>query len=166
MILKINEDLQLVRHRDMTKAFWTSVLINFLLGAALIYYTQLPEKILYITKTKVVTEVSEQDVKLTDSGITAELTNSGAVLAAMACAQSKIESNHGKSNVGQQAKNLFGITYHNCKFVAGKHGVYAKYNSYRDCIKCYIHIQNRYLGNIHLKYASDPTYVEKLKSIK
>lgn len=166
MVLKINDDLQLVRYRDMTKGFWVSVLINILLGSGLIYYSQLPEKILYITHTKTVEAVAEQDVKLTDSGITAELTKNGAVLAAMACAQSKIESNHGKSNVGQQAKNLFGITYHNCKFVAGKHRMYAKYNTYRDCIKCYIHIQNRFLGNIHLKYASDPTYVEKLKLTK
>lgn len=166
MILKINDDLQLVRYRDMTKGFWVSVLINILLGSGLIYYSQLPEKILYTTHTKTVEAVAEQDVKLTDSGITAELTKNGAVLAAMACAQSKIESNHGKSNVGQQAKNLFGITYHNCKFVAGKHRMYAKYNTYRDCIKCYIHIQNRYLNKIDGSYASDPRYVQTLKSVK
>ncbi len=166
MVLKINEELQLVKYRDMTKAFWVSVFINFLLGAGLIYFSQLPEKILYITKTKTITEASPQDVVLTDSGITAELTNNGAVLAAMACAQSKIESNHGKSNVGKQAKNLFGITYHNCNFVAGKHGVYAKYKTYRDCIKCYIHIQNRYLKKIDGSYASDPSYVQTLKTIK
>jgi hypothetical protein len=77
MVLKINEELQLVRHRDMTKAFWVSVLINFLLGAGLIYFSQLPEKILYITKTKTISEASPQDVVLTDSGITAELTSSG-----------------------------------------------------------------------------------------
>ncbi len=166
MILKVNEELQLVKYRDMTKAFWISVFINIVFGCGLIYYTQLPEKILYITKTKTITEVSEQDVILTDSGITAELTKNGAVLAAMACAQSKIESNHGKSSVGKLAKNLFGITYHNCKHVAGKHGVYAKYNTYRDCIKCYIHIQDRYLKKIDGSYASDPRYVQTLKSIK
>jgi hypothetical protein len=166
MLLKINEELQLVRHRDMSKAFWVSVFINFILGLGLIYFSQLPEKIKYIIHTKVVNTESVADVVLSDSGITAELTKSGAVLAAMACAQSKIESNHGKSNVGKAAKNLFGITYHKCNFVADKHGVYAKYNTYRDCIKCYIHIQNRYLKKIDGSYASDPSYVQTLKSIK
>jgi uncharacterized FlgJ-related protein len=120
-----------------------------------------------ITKTKIIKEViTEKDVVLTDSGITAELTKQGVILAAVACLQSRIESNHGKSNVGIQAKNLFGITFHRCKHVAGKHGVYAKYDSYRDNIKCYAHIQKRYLKNIDGVYAEDPSYVSKLKSYK
>jgi uncharacterized FlgJ-related protein len=124
-----------------------------------------PDKPIY--KTKIVKEiVTERDIVLNDSGITAELTNQGVILAAVACLQSRIESNHGKSNVGIQAKNLFGITYHRCKHVAGKHGVYAKYDSYRDNIKCYAHIQKRYLKNIDGVYAEDPTYVSKLKSFK
>lgn len=124
-----------------------------------------PNQLIY--KIKVVKEiVTEKDVVLNDSGITAELTNQGVILAAVACLQSKIESNHGKSNVGIQAKNLFGITFHRCKHVAGRHGVYAKYDSYRDNIKCYAHIQKRYLKNIDGVYAEDPTYVTKLKSFK
>jgi len=120
-----------------------------------------------VTKTKVVKEyVTEKDVILNDSGITAELTKQGVILAAVACLQSKIESNHGKSNVGIQAKNLFGITFHKCKHVSGRHGVYAKYDTYRDNIKCYAHIQKRYLKNIDGVYAEDPTYVSKLKSYK
>jgi uncharacterized FlgJ-related protein len=120
-----------------------------------------------VTKTKIIKEVvTEKDVVLNDSGITAELTKQGVILAAVACLQSRIESNHGKSNVGIQAKNLFGITFHRCKHVAGKHGVYAKYDSYRDNIKCYAHIQKRYLKNIDGVYAEDPSYVSKLKSYK
>jgi len=120
-----------------------------------------------VTKTKVIKEViTEKDVILNDSGITAELTKQGVILAAVACLQSRIESNHGKSNVGIQAKNLFGITFHKCKHVAGRHGVYAKYDTYRDNIKCYAHIQKRYLRNIDGVYAEDPTYVSKLKSYK
>jgi len=110
--------------------------------------------------------VTEKDVILNDSGITAELTKQGVILAAVACLQSRIESNHGKSNVGIQAKNLFGITFHKCKHVAGKFGVYARYDSYRDNIKCYAHVQARYLKNIDGVYASDPGYVSKLKSYK
>jgi uncharacterized FlgJ-related protein len=120
-----------------------------------------------ITKTKIIKEViTEKDVILNDSGITAELTKQGVILAAVACLQSKIESNHGKSNVGIQAKNLFGITFHKCKHVAGKFGVYARYDSYRDNIKCYAHVQARYLKNIDHVYAEDPSYVSKLKSYK
>ena len=120
-----------------------------------------------ISKKEIVKEiVTERDIVLNDSGITAELTNQGVILAAVACLQSKIESNHGKSNVGIQAKNLFGITFHKCKHVAGRHGVYAKYDTYRDNIKCYAHIQKRYLRNIDGVYAEDPTYVSKLKSYK
>ena len=116
---------------------------------------------------KIVKEiVTEKDIVLNDSGITAELTNQGVILAAVACLQSKIESNHGKSNVGIQAKNLFGITFHRCKHVAGKFGVYARYDSYRDNIKCYAHVQARYLKNIDHVYAEDPSYVSKLKSFK
>ena len=77
-----------------------------------------------------------------------------------------IESGLGKSKVGREAKNLFGITYHNCKHVAGRYGAYAKYASYRDNVKCYAHIQGRYLGNINGRYAADPGYVDKLKTMK
>jgi flagellum-specific peptidoglycan hydrolase FlgJ len=84
----------------------------------------------------------------------------------VAVAQAKLESNLGKSNVGKEAKNMFGITYHKCQYVAGKHGVYAKYETYENNIKCYIHIQDRYLQNINGVYATDPTYITKLKEQK
>jgi flagellum-specific peptidoglycan hydrolase FlgJ len=126
----------------------------------------LTTEIISVVKDTVTIERTIEDMKLTDSSITAELTNQGVILAAVACLQSKIESNHGKSNVGIQAKNLFGITYHRCKYVSGRYGVYSKYDSYRNCIKCYSHIQARYLKNIDGKYASDPGYVQKLKSFK
>ena len=165
MYYKQNQDLSFSKAPNFKKLFYVSLTINVIFVLLLLMAANREESI--ITQTKIVKEiVTEKDVVLTDSGITAELTKQGVILAAVACLQSRIESNHGKSNVGIQAKNLFGITFHRCKHVAGRHGVYSKYDSYRDCIKCYAHIQERYLKNIHLRYASDPNYVSKLKSYK
>jgi len=165
MYYKQNQDLSFSKAINYKKLLYVSLTINVIFVALLLMAFTKEDSI--ITKTKIIKEVvTEKDVVLTDSGITAELTKQGVILAAVACLQSRIESNHGKSNVGIQAKNLFGITFHRCKHVAGKHGVYAKYDSYRDNIKCYAHIQARYLKNIDGKYASDPSYVSKLKSYK
>jgi hypothetical protein len=165
MYYKQNQDLSFSKATNYKKLLYVSLTINVIFVALLLMAFTKKESI--ITKTKIIKEViTEKDVVLNDSGITAELTKQGVILAAVACLQSRIESNHGKSNVGIQAKNLFGITFHRCKHVAGKHGVYSKYDSYRDCIKCYAHIQARYLKNIDGKYASDPLYVSKLKSYK
>lgn len=165
MYYKQNQDLSFSKVPNFRNLFYVSLIINVIFAILLFMAFITPNQLIY--KTKIVKEiVTEKDVVLNDSGITAELTNQGVILAAVACLQSKIESNHGKSNVGIQAKNLFGITFHRCKHVAGKHGVYAKYDSYRDNIKCYAHIQKRYLKNIDGVYAEDPTYVTKLKSFK
>ena len=165
MYYKQNQDLSFSKVLNFRNLFYGSLIINVIFAVLLFMAFTTPNQLIY--KTKIVKEiVTEKDIVLNDSGITAELTNQGVILAAVACLQSRIESNHGKSNVGIQAKNLFGITYHRCKHVAGKHGVYSKYDSYRDCIKCYAHIQARYLKNIDGKYAESPLYVEKLKSFK
>jgi hypothetical protein len=165
MYYKQNQDLSFSKATNYKKLLYVSLTINVIFVALLLMAFTREESI--ITKTKIIKEVvTEKDVVLNDSGITAELTKQGVILAAVACLQSRIESNHGKSNVGIQAKNLFGITFHRCKHVAGKHGVYAKYDSYRDNIKCYAHIQKRYLKNIDGVYAEDPSYVSKLKSYK
>jgi len=165
MYYKQNQDLSFSKVPNFRNLFYGSLIINVIFAVLLFMAFTTPDKPIY--KTKIVKEiVTEKDIVLNDSGITAELTNQGVILAAVACLQSRIESNHGKSNVGIQAKNLFGITYHRCKHVAGKHGVYAKYDSYRDNIKCYAHVQKRYLKNIDGVYAEDPTYVSKLKSFK
>jgi len=165
MYYKQNQDLSFSKATNFKRLFYVSLTINVIFVSLLLMAFTKEESI--ITKTKIIKEVvTEKDVVLNDSGITAELTKQGVILAAVACLQSKIESNHGKSNVGIQAKNLFGITFHRCKHVAGKHGVYSKYDSYRDCIKCYAHVQARYLKNIDHVYAEDPSYVSKLKSYK
>jgi hypothetical protein len=165
MYYKQNQDLSFSKATNYKKLLYVSLTINVIFVALLLMAFTREDSI--ITKTKIIKEVvTEKDVVLNDSGITAELTKQGVILAAVACLQSRIESNHGKSNVGIQAKNLFGITFHKCKHVAGKFGVYARYDSYRDNIKCYAHVQARYLKNIDHVYAEDPSYVSKLKSYK
>jgi hypothetical protein len=165
MYYKQNQDLSFSKAINFKKLFYVSLTINVIFVSLLLMAFTKEEPV--VTKTKIIKEVvTEKDVVLNDSGITAELTKQGVILAAVACLQSRIESNHGKSNVGIQAKNLFGITFHKCKHVAGKFGVYARYDSYRDNIKCYAHVQARYLKNIDHVYAEDPSYVSKLKSFK
>jgi uncharacterized FlgJ-related protein len=162
----ITEDLNLVELKEPNYKllFWIFATLSLVLAFNVVYLLHLPQKVKHITMTHLI-EKPFTDVKLNDSGITAELRHNNVILANVACAQSKIESNHGKSEVGKKAKNLFGITYHKCKHVSGKYGVYASYNTYKDCIKCYAHIQSKYLKNIEGRYASDPSYVQTLKSL-
>jgi hypothetical protein len=40
------------------------------------------------------------------------------------------------------------------------------YNTYKDCLKDYVRIQNKYLKNIDKKYAENPGYVEYIRKIK
>jgi len=161
----INDDMTTIMSYDWKRPMVASLVTNVLLICVVVYMANIPEKIKHVYHSVIVEEKSN-DMALTDSGLTAELVASGVVLPNVAVAQATIESGLGKSKVGREAKNLFGITYHNCKHVAGKYGVYAKYNTYKDNVKCYAHIQGRYLSNINGRYASDPSYVSKLKEMK
>lgn len=172
-IIKTSMRKRIVINDDMTTSFWydwkkpmiASLCLNVVLGFGVVYMANIPEKIKHVYHSVIVEEESK-DMMLTDSGLTAELVANGIVLPNVAVAQATIESGLGKSKVGREAKNLFGITYHNCEHVAGHYGVYAKYNTYKDNVKCYAHIQGKYLGNINGRYAEDPGYVQKLKSMK
>lgn len=172
-IIKTSMRKRIVINDDMTTSFWydwkkpmiASLCLNLVLGLGVVYMANIPERIKHVYHSVIVEEESK-DIMLTDSGLTAELVANGIVLPNVAVAQATIESGLGKSKVGREAKNLFGITYHNCKHVAGRYGAYAKYASYRDNVKCYAHIQGKYLGNINGRYAEDQGYVQKLKSMK
>jgi hypothetical protein len=164
MILKVNKDLSVSPVKSYKNAFIVSLAINVIL--LFTSMLNLTTEIISVVKDTVTIERTIEDMKLTDSGLTAELVKHGCVLPAVAVAQAKIESNIGKSNVGVQAKNMFGLTYHKCKYVDGKHGVYAKYKTYRDNVRCYIDIQDRYLRKIDGRYASDPNYLSALRAAK
>ena len=164
MILKVNKDLSVSPVKSYKNAFIVSLTINVIL--LFTSMLNLTTEIISVVKDTVTIERTIEDMKLTDSGLTAELVKHGCVLPAVAVAQAKIESNIGKSNVGVQAKNMFGLTYHKCKYVDGKHGVYAKYKSYKDNVRCYIDIQNKYLRKIDGVYAEDPNYLRALRAAK
>jgi hypothetical protein len=163
--LVINDDLTTCYKYDWKRVMLASVLLNLGMGLGFVYMANLPEKIRHVYHSVIVNEQSN-DMALTDSGLTAELVASGVLLPNVAVAQATIESGLGKSKVGREAKNLFGIVFHRCQHVAGQYGVYAKYNSYKDNVKCYAHIQQRFLKNIDGKYAESPLYVESIKSFK
>ncbi len=166
MNYKLNDDLSLSKTWSYKKAFYVSLVINAFLVLTGIYMDR--NEILYKTRTIFVwgDSTEKSDLILTDSSVLNELVKSGCVLPTVALAQAKLESGLGKSQVGKNAKNLFGITHHKCKYVHGKYGVYASYKTYRDNIKCYIHIQDNYLKNIDGRYAEDPGYTTKIKSMK
>jgi uncharacterized FlgJ-related protein len=84
----------------------------------------------------------------------------------MAIAQARIETGNYVSRVCVSNKNLFGIKYHKCKYVLGELNNHASYKSYKDNIKCYIHIQNRYLRNIDGRYAEAGNYLSTIKGLK
>lgn len=164
MILKVNDDLSLSKAKSYKKLLIASLSLNVIL--LFTSMLDLSTEIVSVVKDTVTIEKTVEDMKLTDSGLTAELVKYGCVLPAVAVSQAKIESKIGKSNVGIQAKNMFGITFHKCKYVDGKHGVYAKYKTYRDNVRCYIDIQDRYLRKIDGRYASDPNYLSALRAAK
>jgi hypothetical protein len=164
MILKVNKDLSVSPVKSYKNAFIVSLTINIIL--LFTSMLNLTTEIISVVKDTVTIERTVEDMKLNDSGLTAELVKHGCVLPAVAVAQAKIESNIGKSNVGVQAKNMFGLTYHKCKYVDGKHGVYAKYKTYKDNVRCYIDIQNKYLRKIDGVYAEDPNYLRALRAAK
>jgi hypothetical protein len=164
MILKVNDDLSVTHTKSYKKLFIVSLSLNVIL--LFTSMMDLSTEIISVVKDTVTIEKTVEDMKLTDSGLTTELVKYGCVLPAVAVAQAKIESSIGKSNVGVKAKNMFGLTYHKCKYVDGKYGVYSKYKSYRDNVRCYIDIQNKYLRKIDGVYASSPDYLSALRAAK
>ena len=138
-----------------------SMTANLILTISLLIKCNAPETVKHIYHSVIVSE--KKDVALDEASLTHEMVSAGIVLPSVAIAQAKIESGLGKSRLGRDAKNF---THHNCKYVAGSDGVYARYNKYADCIRCYAHIQDHYLSKINGVYASDTKYINKIKQIK
>jgi hypothetical protein len=165
MNYKLTSNLELVPSKNNFK--WLTYLLVVLLLCTVFAYFFREESVRIIYQVvHPNVENPSQDIELTEEAIVKCLHENGCVLPNIAMAQAKLESNLGKSNVGKNAKNMFGIVYHKCNYITGKYGVYGKYETYADNIKCYIHIQDHYLKNIDGKYAEDPSYTDKIKKIK
>lgn len=165
---KIDKDLNLIPRKDYNKAFKLSVGINIILFGFLVSSFIKGPSIETVYKTKIVkdTVIVPNDISLSDSSITKELLKSGCILPAVAVAQSRVETGNYSSKVCRENKNLFGIKAHKCKYVQGTKNNHAYYKTYKDNIKCYIHVQNMYLKKIDGKYAEAPGYVSVLKNMK
>ena len=124
-----------------------------------------------IIKTRVINTIDtmiikDMDIKLNDSAITAELVKLGCVLPNVAVAQLKIETGHYKSAICRENKNLAGIRNSASPLSIGKNRGHNVYATYKDCLKDYVRVQNKYLKNIDGKYAEAKGYIKQIKKIK
>jgi hypothetical protein len=174
MIYKIDNNLNYKRVRDTRNVFKISITLNVILVLTLIYSFSYPEQILtsIVIKDTVLIEVPN-DIELTDSTITEELIKLKCVLPNVALAQMKIETGHFKSDICKENKNIAGIRTSTSEFVKRdlkgnplKNRGHNVYNTYKDCLKDYVRIQNRYLKNIDGRYAESKTYIEHIKKVK
>lgn len=163
MKIKIDKDMNVRMVSDRNK-YITIIALFLTLTYTIAYFMGQEDQIRVIYK-QLVSE-PDNDLPINEEAWTKYLVEQGCVLPNICIAQAKVESGFCKSNVARKAHNPFGITYHKCKYVDGKHGVYAKYNTWKDAIKCYIHIQDNYLKNITGKYATDPNYVQAIKAVR
>lgn len=166
-VVKIKKDMS---YEDITlktkfKTFSLYVLSVAVIGLSVAFTTIKPDVINHLGKHTVDTIYLEDvDIPLTDSAITTELVKNDCILPNVALAQMKIETGNFKSAICKENKNIAGIRTSKSKFVSGMNRGHCSYKSYKDCIKDYVRIQNRYLKNIDGKYAENPQYVSKLKS--
>jgi hypothetical protein len=173
MIYKIDKNLNYQRIRNIKPFFTFSVTLNVILLITMIYSFTYPNNIITsnVIRDTVLVEVPD-DIKLTDSSITAELVKLKCVLPNVALAQMKIESSHFKSPICVENKNIAGIRTSSSKYVKRDEGNIVKnrghnvYTTYKDCLKDYVRIQDMYLAKIHLKYAESPGYIDYIRKIK
>jgi uncharacterized FlgJ-related protein len=165
MLYKVDKNLELKKAPWYYKLHKLSLVLNLGLILVVIYISCTPVIVTkYLTKYDTIT-VSE-DIKLNDSSLVKELVKNDVMQVNVALAQAKLETGYYKSKVCKENKNLFGIKYHKCKYVAGDKNNHASYKTYKDNIKCYAHVQKRYLSNIDGKYASAPDYIATLKKMR
>jgi hypothetical protein len=166
LLFEQTESLRLVQVRDYRPIFFISFAINVIviLGAFTFTPTEVTKYKTIVKETMLSNEVS--DIELNDEAILQELVDQGCVLPNIALAQFKIESQHFKSAICKENKNIAGIKTSQSQYVVGKNREHCVYNTYRDCIKDYIRIQDRYLSNIDGRYAEDGRYVALVRQMK
>jgi hypothetical protein len=166
-ILRQNDDMSLVDITTQVRVkqlVMLSVIILFMFSSFRQEVKFIPS-VFKIHDTVLVAD-SVLDIKLTEKEILKELIKQGCVLPNVAFAQMKIETGNFKSAICRENRNIAGIKTSKSKYVAGMNRGHCSYKTYKDCIKDYVRIQNRYLKNIDGRYAENPLYVQKLKSMK
>lgn len=166
-ILRQNDDMSLVDITTQVRVkqlIMLSVIILFMFSSFRQEVKFIPS-VFKIHDTVLVAD-SVLDIKLTEKEILKELIKQGCVLPNVAFAQMKIETGNFKSAICRENRNIAGIKTSKSKYVAGMNRGHCSYKTYKDCIKDYVRIQNRYLKNIDGRYAENPLYIQKLKSMK
>ena len=158
-ITVIDKDLCVRSGRDFTSVLILSVLLNVVLVVLFVFQEA---NVVHHYKQVVVKELVD-DLPLTDSAITHELVTLGCVLPNVALAQMKIETGHFTSKICKENKNIAGIRTSRSEYVIGVKNGHCAYTTYRDCLRDYIRIQNRYLKNIDGKYAESKDYLNLIK---
>lgn len=165
MYYKIDKNLNIRKIRYVKSFIITSLTLNVIFALLTLYSFSNPQTIVKV-KNHRDTIVVPEDIKLNDSSITKELFKNDVMQINVALAQAKLETGYYTSKVCKENKNLFGIKYHKCKYVKGQLNNHASYHTYKDNIKCYAHVQKKYLKNIDGKYAEAKDYLPTLKKIK
>ena len=166
MNIKITKDLEIIKQPNYKNILKGSMLFNIVLAGLVISAFTTKPKVVYVVKEKIVEKMVPEDINVSDSTVLKELVKGKCILPNVALAQAKVETGNYKSEVCKQNKNLFGIKKHKCQYVTGENLNHATYKTYKDNIKCYLHIQEHYLKKIDGKYAEAPGYVTYLKKIK
>lgn len=162
---KLNSDLSIKKLPNYVRLFRGSLIFNIILIMTVSYAFTNPQT-KYVQVVKVIEKQVPEDIKLNDTSLVREMKHAGISQIAIAVAQAKLETGHYTSQVCKENKNLFGIKYHKCKYVKGDKNNHACYNTYKDNIRCYAHVQSMYLKQIDGKYATAPNYIEQLKQVK
>lgn len=165
-MLKINEKtLEVKKELCYKTPFYLLLVVCISLSSIILFRDPL-----IVHRTHRITEVDtvylKDDIKLNDSSITAELIRLGCVLPNVALAQFKIETGHFKSPICIENKNIAGIRNSRSPLSIGKNRGHNMYKTYKDCLKDYVRIQNKYLKNIDGKYAEAKGYIQLIKKIK
>jgi hypothetical protein len=138
-----------------------------LLGASLTAMVYMSNNVQVNTRKVHTTDtVYIEDVPLTDSAITKELTQLGCMLPNVALAQFKVETGHFRSAICRENKNIAGIRNSASKLSKGLNRGHNVYSTYRDCLRDYVRIQNKYLKNIDGRYAEAKDYTEQLTKVR
>lgn len=169
MLYKIDKNLELKKLPFYTRFYRYSFIFNVVFGIIFLYGSFTPITVhntRVITETDTVEVLSYHDIELNDSSITAELVRLGCVLPNVALAQMKIETGHFKSAICWENKNIAGIRNSASPLSIGKNRGHNVYKTYKDCLKDYVRVQNKYLKNIDGHYAEAKGYIDLIKKIK